>query len=97
MPSLNDDNILGAIDLNRSSRLVFSVQTWKGKTRANVRKFVETAKFKGFTKSGLALVPEVLVELIAVLKRLEGHTPKAQKEEFARVAKHASADIVIAV
>lgn len=97
MSSIESDDILGTIDLSRSSRLVFSVRSWKGKTYANIRKFVDTAKYKGFTKSGLALSPEVLVELIAVLQRLQGYTPKAQQEEFARVTKHGFADIVIAL
>lgn len=95
MTPVDSDEILGSIDLNRSSRLVFSVRPWKGKTYANVRKFVDTAKFKGFTKSGLAMAPEILVDVMAVLQRLHGYTPKAQQEEFARVSKHGFADIVI--
>ena len=47
-----EDNVVGTVSLNEASKLVFTINNWKGQQYAHVRKFVNTAKYKGFTKSG---------------------------------------------
>ena len=91
------DNVVGTIQLTHSTSLVFSVQPWKGRMLAHVRKFVSGAKYEGPTKSGLAMAGEVLVSVIDVLTRLKAEVPGAEEKQFAKVHKNSGIDIVIAV
>lgn len=95
MAATDYDDVLGSIDLSHSTQLIFSIRPWKGRTYASIRKVVDTARYRGFTKSGMLLLPDLLVEVIGVLHRLQSSTPKAQQQEFERITKYDSADIVI--
>jgi hypothetical protein len=91
------DGVVGTIQLNRSTSLVFSVRPWNGRTLAHVRKFVSGGKYKGPTKSGLAMSGMVLVSLIDVLTRLKAEPPRAEEKQFAKVHKAGNIDIAVTV
>ncbi len=91
------DNVLGAIQLTRSTSLIFSVRPWKGRMLAHVRKFVSGAKYEGPTKAGVAMSADVLLSVIEALTRLKAEVPGAQEQQFARVRKGGDTEIVIAV
>jgi len=86
---------LGTVSLGPSAKLAFSLQNWKGRQLAHVRKFVSTAKYEGFTKSGLAMPGEVLVGVFEALVRLQAEVPGIQGQQYARVTKRGEVDIVI--
>lgn len=79
--------IIGEIALQRSTKLVFSVSEWKGKTFANVRKFIATPTYEGPTKSGMVLSQMFLHEIITTLTNLEKTIPLQKENEFKRIPK----------
>jgi hypothetical protein len=91
------DGVVGTIQLNRSTRLVFSVRPWKGRTLAHIRKFVAGGKYEGPTKSGLAMSGAVLVSLIDILIRLNAEPPGPEEKQFAKVHKAGDIDITVTV
>ena len=90
-----EDNVVGTVQLTRSTSLVFSARPYKGKHLAHVRKYVSTAKYKGPTKAGLAMAGDVLLEVIEALEHLHAAVPGPKGLEFARVAKRGDVEIVI--
>jgi len=89
------DRVIGEIVLQRSSKLIFSINEWRGKYFASVRKFVFTQKYQGPTKAGLSLSRKSLRELIPALSGLEKTLPPRQENEFKRIAKSATEYIKI--
>lgn len=81
------DQVIGEIALQGSSKLIFSVNEWRGRYFASVRKFVFTQKYEGPTKSGLSLSKKSLYALILALTGLEKTLPPQQENEFTRIAK----------
>ena len=49
------DKEIGHIELTATTRIIFAVGSWKGQSRASIRKFVTTEKYAGPTKSGMSL------------------------------------------
>ena len=91
------DNVVGTVELTHSTRLVFSVQPWKGRMLAHVRKFVSTPKYEGPTKAGLAMGGDVLVSVIEALTRLKEEVPGPEERRFAQLPKRGDTDIVVTV
>jgi hypothetical protein len=81
------EQIIGEIALSGSSKLIFSVNEWKGRSFASVRKFVATQRYEGPTKSGLAMNKQLLHELTATLVTLERSLPPKEEHEFKRIPK----------
>lgn len=91
------DAELGTVTLQPSVRLVFTVGYWKGRQRAQVRKYVSTGKYSGPTKAGLSMSGPVLVEVLEALSRLAAETPKPHAQEFGRIGKRDDVEIVISI
>ena len=91
------DNVVGTVELTHSTSLVFSVQPWKGRMLAHVRKFVSGPKYEGPTKAGLAMGGDVLVSLIEALTRLKGGAPRPEEMRFAQLHKGGDTNIVVTV
>jgi hypothetical protein len=91
------DDVVGTIQLNRSTSLVFAVKPWKGRKFAHVRKFVSGERYEGPTKSGLAMNGDVLVSVVEALNRLRAEPPGAEEKQFAKVHKGGDTDIAITV
>lgn len=96
MPS-EADNVVGSIQLTRSTSLVFSVRPWKGRNLAHIRKFVTGEKYEGPTKSGLVMGGDVLMSVLDVLTQLKAASPGAKETQFAKVHKSGDTDIAITV
>lgn len=89
------DTVIGEVSLHASARLVFSIGSWKGRELAHIRKFLSTGRYDGPTKSGLAISGEMLLQVIAALKRLQAEVPGVGEQEFARIAKTGAKEIII--
>lgn len=94
MPS-PPDNVVGSVELSRSTSIMFTIQSWKGRLLAHARKFVATGKYEGPTKAGMAMAGDVLLGLIESLEKLQAEAPGVEGKEFARVSKRGEVDIVI--
>jgi hypothetical protein len=82
------DQIIGEILLGGSTKLIFSMSEWRGRSFANVRKFVATQKYSGATKSGLVMEKKLLRELTGALSELENSLPSQIEQEIKRIVKN---------
>jgi len=91
------DSEIGSVELHRSAKIVFSIRHWNGQPYAHVRKFVSTARYEGWTKSGLVMARDVLTEVMESLVRLQAEVPGTQEHAFARIARSGGREIVISI
>ncbi len=91
------DKEIGIVSLHSAARLVFSTSYWKGRNYAHIRKFVETARYNGPTKAGIALTGEGIINLISVLNLLQSEVPGLGDREFARFCKSEAREVVVSI
>src|SRR5580704_2801245 len=91
------DREIGFIELSGTTRIVFSVGTWKGQPRGSFRKFVASEKYTGPTKSGFSLTGAMLLQLLQPLRSLQATIPAHGEAVFASVAKTSESEIRITV
>ena len=91
------DRELGSIELTGTTRIIFSVGTWKGQPRGSFRKFVVSEKYTGPTKSGFSLTGAVLLQLLQPLRTLQATIPAHGEAVFATVAKTSDSEIRITI
>ncbi len=85
---------IGKIPLSHTTELRFEVSPYKGKNYINIRQYVESTNFTGFTKKGVTLTLELGEQLLEALKQ---HKPSDQADEpveIARLAKNDSTELV---
>lgn len=95
MCALFDNEVIGKIELGPTADLVFSVSAFRGRYYANIRRFQHTEHYKGPTKAGLALRPDLLAWLIKELGGFRQKVPDLKEAEIGRTRKRNDADIVI--
>ena len=59
---------VGEIDLKPSSTIVVSVTEWKGQKRVDIRKYVNSETFQGFTRQGISIPIDKVDELRKLLE-----------------------------
>ncbi len=91
------DEEIGVVQLHDRAKLVFSLNYWKGKPYAHVRKFIHSNKYEGPTKAGLSMDEGELIDVLDALQRLHQETPKSDDYEFSRVGKYEGTDIIISI
>jgi hypothetical protein len=91
------DRELGFIELTGTTRIVFTVNVWKGQSRGNIRKWVTTDKYTGPTKSGMSLGGALLIELLAAVRKLQATLPAHGETLLATVGKTGDWEIRITV
>lgn len=63
--------VIDEILINPSVKLVIQTREYGKRKFVDIRKWVKTAKYEGFTKKGVALEPSVIPDLIKVLKKVQ--------------------------
>ena len=91
------DREIGFVQLTETTRIIFSVGSWKGKSRGSIRKFIATDKYSGPTKSGLSLDGATVVQLLAALRALHSTVPAKDQKQHISVAKTHDWEIRIAI
>jgi hypothetical protein len=91
------DREIGFIELSGTTRIVFSVGTWKGQPRGSFRKFVASERYTGPTKSGFSLTGTMLVHLLQPLRSLQATIPAHGDAVFATVGKTSQSEIRITI
>ncbi len=88
---------IGFIELSPTTRITFSVGTWKGQSRGSIRKFITTERYTGPTKSGMSLDGPMLVQLLSALRSLQSTVPSAGENNHISVAKTPGWEIRVAI
>lgn len=91
------DQIIGEVEIGKSTKLIFSISEWHGRQFAGVRKFVVTQRYEGWTKSGLCLPRNLLCAILDSLTALERSLPPKNEHEFKRVPKNNTEYIKITI
>ncbi len=92
-----DSDAIGSVSLGPSTQLLFSLGWWKGQRYAHVRKYVESGRYKGPTRSGLALGSGALHQLLESLRQLSASPPDRNTHEVVRFHKKGDTEIVITI
>lgn len=66
-----DEKELGKVALNETSEIIVRRTVWKGETRLDIRTFVNSEEYTGWTKRGIAMPKKVFDELLAILKGVD--------------------------
>jgi len=91
------DKEIGFVELTATTRIVFSVGSWKGQSRASIRKFIATEKYTGPTKSGMSLDGPTVVQLLTALRTLQSTVPAKGQDQFASVCNTGDWEIRLAI
>lgn len=78
MPASNEERELGRFFRNAQSEIVFRVSVYRGKPRFDIREYVNSDSFQGFTKAGINLGFEQIDDFVAALTAA---AQKAKAEE----------------
>jgi hypothetical protein len=65
-----DQKEIGRMKLNVMDSLVFQTSDFKGKTYIDIRKFVESQNYTGFTKQGIRFNASLLGEFVENVKKV---------------------------
>jgi len=87
----------GFVELTATTRIVFSVGSWKGQSRGSIRKFVASEKYTGPTKSGMSLDGPTVVQLLATLRALQSTVPSKGQDQFVSVCNRGDWEIRLAI
>lgn len=77
MPTTNEERELGRFVKNAQTQIVFRRSVYRGKPRLDIREYVDSAGFQGFTKAGINLGLDQLDEF---LKALSDAVARAKSE-----------------
>ncbi len=81
------DQEIGYVELTATTRIIFSVGSWKGQARGGIRKFVTTDKYSGPTKSGMSLDGQTAAQLLGALRALQSTVPRNDQDQHVSVGK----------
>lgn len=87
------DQEIGFVELTATSRIIFSIGTWKGQLRGGIRKFLTTDRYAGPTKSGMSLDGNTAVQLLAALRELQNTVPTQQRDQQLSIGKSRTSQI----
>jgi hypothetical protein len=81
------DTEIGFVELSPTTRITFSVGSWKGRSRGSIRKFITSERYAGPTKSGMFLDGAILLQLLAALRSLQSTVPSPDQNQHISVGK----------
>ncbi len=88
---------IGKIPLSRTTELRFEVSPYKGKNYINIRQFVESTNFSGFTKKGVTLTPELGAQLLDSFKQYKQSELSDNQVEICRLIKNDTTELVVQI
>ena len=91
------DTEIGFVELSPTTRITFSVGTWKGQSRGSIRKFIASERYAGPTKAGLSLGGAMLVQLLTALRSFRSTVPSLDQNTHISVGKTQGWEIRVAI
>ena len=86
--------LIGTISLGRSVELRFEVSPFKGKDYVNIRRFIKSGRYTGYTKKGVTLRPDLALQLLEALERYRQSYESGKQDEICHIPKSETVDIV---
>lgn len=75
---MNTSREIGVIEKNSTTRLIFSLTEYKGRTYLDIREHIATETYQGPTKKGLRLDVEFFEEFMNILRNMEKELKKGK-------------------
>ena len=73
-----EDGEIGRLKLNDTDYILFSVKEYKGKNYVDLRKYVVSDTYTGFTKQGVRFNADFYPEFEAILELVKKALPKPE-------------------
>lgn len=86
--------IIGKISLGRTAELRFEISLFKGKNYINIRRFVESTNFTGYTKKGVTLSPEIAQQLVTAFNQYLQTSEANRNDEICRLTKNETTELI---
>ena len=86
--------LIGKIELGRTAELRFENSPYRGKNYINIRRYVDSAKFKGYTRRGVTLTPELASQLLDALQQYKQKYQTQYKDEICRLTKNETVRLI---
>ena len=90
-----DTQVVASFEVTKTSEVIIYYDFYGGKAWANIRKFLKSEKYTGPTGDGIKFEPELLPNVISALEDAKGQFDFLSDQEFLRVPKNKSRDLVI--
>ena len=71
-----EDGEIGRLKLNDTDYILFSVKEYKGKSYIDIRKYVVSDTYTGFTKQGVRFISDLFPEFEAHLEQVKKALPQ---------------------
>jgi len=91
----NDQNIIGTISLDNYTELHFIVSYFRKNYFANVRQFLKTPRYTGYSKKGIVFKLATLESFINILDNFSPHQNIDFEQEIGKISKNNITDIII--
>lgn len=83
-----------SIPLSRTTELRFEVSQYKGKSYINIRQYVTSDKYAGYTRKGVTLSNELAEQLLVALRSAGSIQQPSTEQELCRLPKNDTAELV---
>lgn len=90
-----DTQVVASFNVSKTTEVVFYYDFFKGKVWANIRKFLKSEKYIGPTGDGIKFEPGLVADVIGALEKAEHQFDSLSDEEFLRIPKNKSRDLVV--
>jgi hypothetical protein len=87
----------GQLKLSDSTWIELTISSWKGRHNLSIRKFVDTIKYNGPTKSGLIISRNILSELLKTLVQIRSEIIPNSDRQFHKISKNGEQDIIVSI
>ena len=91
----NDQNIIGTISLDNYTELHFIVSCFRKNYFANVRQFLKTPRYTGYSKKGIVFKLATLESFINILDNFSPHQNIDFEQEIGKISKNNITDIIV--
>lgn len=86
-----------SIPLSRTTELRFEVGLYKGKNYINIRQYVTSDNYTGYTRKGVTLNDDLAKELLAALRSAGSIQQPSTEQELCRLPKNDTSDLIVRV
>ncbi|MDZ7332128.1 MAG: transcriptional coactivator p15/PC4 family protein [candidate division KSB1 bacterium] len=83
-----------SIPLSRTTELRFEVNQYKGKSYINIRQYVTSDKYAGYTRKGVTLSNELAEQLLVAIRSAGSIQQSSAEQELCRLPKNNSTELI---
>lgn len=90
-------HFIGALTLDESSEIRFSIDAYRGYRYASIRKYLTAGEYTGATRAGITMTPEIVKSVAPLLAALPDDPAKLEDQELGKFAKRPGMSVIVRV